>query len=59
MTERVNGLVNQAKTVLHQNNAHQLHKLLENNGEKPPYILVGHSMGGLIIEYSETYIQMK
>ncbi|CAM1366501.1 Protein containing alpha/beta hydrolase fold [Tenacibaculum litoreum] len=26
--------------------AHQLHKLLEKNGEKPPYILVGHSMGG-------------
>ncbi|MDT0295781.1 alpha/beta fold hydrolase [Mesonia ostreae] len=26
--------------------AHQLHQLLEKNGEKPPYILVGHSMGG-------------
>ena len=26
--------------------AHQLHKLLEKNGEKPPYILGGHSMGG-------------
>jgi pimeloyl-ACP methyl ester carboxylesterase len=26
--------------------AYQLHKLLEKNGEKPPYILVGHSMGG-------------
>ncbi|AZB11006.1 alpha/beta hydrolase [Chryseobacterium sp. G0162] len=26
--------------------AHQLHKLLEKIGEKPPYILVGHSMGG-------------
>ncbi|NVK08916.1 MAG: alpha/beta hydrolase [Tenacibaculum sp.] len=26
--------------------AHQLHELLEKNGEKPPYILVGHSMGG-------------
>lgn len=26
--------------------AHQLHKLLEKSGEKPPYILVGHSMGG-------------
>ncbi|SEB36871.1 Pimeloyl-ACP methyl ester carboxylesterase [Tenacibaculum sp. MAR_2009_124] len=26
--------------------AHQLHNLLEKNGEKPPYILVGHSMGG-------------
>ncbi|REC61009.1 hypothetical protein DRF65_18430 [Chryseobacterium pennae] len=26
--------------------AHQLHKLLEKVGEKPPYILVGHSMGG-------------
>lgn len=27
--------------------AHQLHELLEKNGEKPPYILVGHSMGGV------------
>jgi len=26
--------------------AHQLHELLEISGEKPPYILVGHSMGG-------------
>ena len=26
--------------------ARQLHQLLEKNGEKPPYILVGHSMGG-------------
>jgi len=26
--------------------AHQLYKLLEKNGEKPPYILGGHSMGG-------------
>ncbi len=26
--------------------AKQLHDLLEKNGEKPPYILVGHSMGG-------------
>ncbi|WP_336665020.1 alpha/beta hydrolase [Elizabethkingia meningoseptica] len=26
--------------------ARQLHKLLEKIGEKPPYILVGHSMGG-------------
>ena len=26
--------------------AHQLHDLLEKTGEKPPYILVGHSMGG-------------
>jgi len=26
--------------------AHQLHELLEKNGEKPPYILGGHSMGG-------------
>ena len=29
--------------------AHQLHELLEKNGEKPPYILVGHSMGGAYI----------
>ncbi|CAL2082745.1 Protein containing alpha/beta hydrolase fold [Tenacibaculum dicentrarchi] len=27
--------------------AHQLHELLEKNGEKPPYILAGHSMGGV------------
>ncbi|WBL26751.1 alpha/beta fold hydrolase [Zunongwangia sp. HGR-M22] len=26
--------------------AKQLHQLLENNGENPPYILAGHSMGG-------------
>lgn len=26
--------------------AHQLHQLLEKSGEKPPYILAGHSMGG-------------
>jgi pimeloyl-ACP methyl ester carboxylesterase len=26
--------------------ANQLHELLEKSGEKPPYILVGHSMGG-------------
>jgi len=26
--------------------ARQLHKLLEKSGEKPPYIFVGHSMGG-------------
>ncbi len=26
--------------------ARQLHKLLEKNDEKPPYILVGHSLGG-------------
>ena len=26
--------------------ANQLHQLLEINGEKPPYILAGHSMGG-------------
>ncbi|TCI90946.1 alpha/beta fold hydrolase [Tenacibaculum sp. M341] len=26
--------------------ARQLHALLEKNGEKPPYILIGHSMGG-------------
>lgn len=27
--------------------AHQLHELLEKSGEKPPYILAGHSMGGV------------
>ena len=30
--------------------ARQLHKLLEKNGEKPPYILAGHSMGGPYIQ---------
>ncbi|MGO9588716.1 MAG: alpha/beta fold hydrolase [Candidatus Acidiferrales bacterium] len=29
--------------------AKELHALLENAGEKPPYVLVGHSFGGLII----------
>ncbi|REC50226.1 alpha/beta fold hydrolase [Chryseobacterium pennipullorum] len=32
--------------------ARQLHELLEKTGEKPPYILVGHSMGG---PYSRIY----
>ena len=27
--------------------ARQLHQLLEKNGEKPPYIFAGHSMGGV------------
>jgi predicted alpha/beta hydrolase family esterase len=26
--------------------SHQLHKLLEKSGEKPPYIIAGHSLGG-------------
>ncbi len=29
--------------------AHELHTLLEKAGESPPYILAGHSMGGLFI----------
>ena len=29
--------------------AHELHELLEKSGESPPYILVGHSFGGLFI----------
>jgi len=32
--------------------ANQLHQLLEKNGEKPPYILAGHSMGG---PYNQIY----
>src|SRR5690606_19437692 len=32
--------------------ARQLHKLLEIAGEKPPYILGGHSMGGV---YNRTF----
>jgi pimeloyl-ACP methyl ester carboxylesterase len=27
----------------------ELHRLLQNAGERPPYLLVGHSLGGLII----------
>ncbi len=29
--------------------ARELHALLQNAGEKPPYVLVGHSFGGLIV----------
>jgi len=29
--------------------ADELHKLLQSNGSPPPYVLVGHSMGGLIV----------
>lgn len=29
--------------------AHELHTLLQKSGEKPPYVLVGHSSGGLNI----------
>ncbi|WP_080779560.1 alpha/beta fold hydrolase [Chryseobacterium phocaeense] len=35
--------------------AHQLHELLEKIGEKPPYILVGHSMGG---PYSRIFMDL-
>ncbi len=34
-------------SVASESYAYQLHELLEKNGEKPPYILVGHSMGGV------------
>ena len=33
--------------------AAELHTLLENAGEKPPYILVGHSIGGIIARFFE------
>lgn len=33
-------------SVTSESYAYQLHELLEKSGEKPPYILVGHSMGG-------------
>ena len=47
MIEKENGLANLVTKVLRSEiYARQLHKLLEKNGEKPPYILVGHSMGG-------------
>ena len=40
----------------HSELAKELHALLENVGEKPPYILVGHSFGkGSILVYSELY----
>ena len=36
--------------------AKELHALLENAGEKPPYILVGHSFGkGSVLVYSKLY----
>jgi pimeloyl-ACP methyl ester carboxylesterase len=36
--------------------AHELRTLLKNAGVKPPYILVGHSVGGLILRvYAEQY----
>jgi len=34
----------------------ELHALLENAGERPPYVLVGHSYGGLLVRlYASTY----
>ncbi|MDW3652814.1 MAG: alpha/beta hydrolase [Bacteroidia bacterium] len=36
--------------------AHELHELLEKSGESPPYILLGHSFGGLFIRvYTQLY----
>lgn len=36
--------------------ARELHKLLEESGESPPYILAGHSFGGLFIRvYTQLY----
>lgn len=36
--------------------AHELHTLLKNVGESPPYILAGHSYGGLFIKvFTELY----
>ena len=32
-----------------QNSAEMLHALLEKGGEKPPYLMVGHSFGGVFI----------
>jgi pimeloyl-ACP methyl ester carboxylesterase len=35
---------------------HELHTLLENSGERPPYVLVGHSYGGVLVRlYQSTY----
>jgi len=41
--------------------AHELHQLLEEAGESPPYIMAGHSLGGPYIryEYSQNCIPMK
>ena len=38
------------------NVAHNLHTLLENAGENPPYVLVGHSLGGIhVLVYQNLY----
>src|ERR1700734_472905 len=35
---------------------HELHALLQNAGEKPPYILVGHSFGkGIVLVYNKLF----
>jgi pimeloyl-ACP methyl ester carboxylesterase len=34
----------------------ELHQLLEKSGERPPFVLVGHSFGGLLVRlYASTY----
>jgi pimeloyl-ACP methyl ester carboxylesterase len=36
--------------------AEDLHTLLQRAGERPPYVLVGHSLGGLFVrKYAELY----
>ncbi len=39
-----------------ENIAHELHTLLEKSGEEPPYIMMGHSMGGPYVRvFTELY----
>lgn len=39
-----------------ENIAQEIHELLEKSGEKPPYILVGHSIGSLeVIRFAQRY----
>ena len=38
--------------------ARELHTLLHNAGEPPPYLMVGHSLGGMLIrQYASQYPQ--
>ena len=51
------------ETLYPQQVAEMLHILLENGGEKPPYLMVGHSFGGVYIraftaEYSDEVVGM-
>ena len=44
------------ETIYPEQVADMLHSLLENGGEKPPYLMVGHSFGGIYIRlFTEKY----